>query len=151
VALRWSRADVIEQRLDEPARPLRLLDEQLGVTLHLGRQVLVLPDELRERNDRGQWVVELVLNTWREPPEGGNPVRPDKCLDERRPNLGVCGIEGRQATVIGQHSFRRYGTAPVRISPIHADIVPSELRVQLSREAGCCGRHQAARFQLLKP
>ena len=60
MAFRRPLAREVEQVGDDPPRAVGLLDEQLGVAPHVLGQALVGAQELAERDDRRERVVQLV-------------------------------------------------------------------------------------------
>ena len=59
---RRSLARKVEKAVDDPVGSTSLLDEEIGLVAKLGRQALIRSDQLAEGEDRGQRIVQLVLD-----------------------------------------------------------------------------------------
>ena len=66
VALRGPLASEVEEVLDDPPRPVRLLDKELRVVAHVVGQAVVALQQLAEGDDRGKWIVQLVRDAGNE-------------------------------------------------------------------------------------
>ena len=67
--LRRTLAGEVEEVLDDPPRPIGLLEQDVGVVPHVVRQPLVTAEERAVADDRGERVVQLVGNAGDEHPD----------------------------------------------------------------------------------
>src|SRR5437868_4336830 len=75
----------VEEVADDLARPVRLLDEQLSLAVKVRGQCRVGSNELAERDDRGEGVVQLVRHAGDEEPDRLHLLSLDQLGLETRP------------------------------------------------------------------